>query len=84
MLVAVLLRVVVGLFLLAMQRFEAGVCPPDEVLGGPDRQGSPTGDRTGATSQAQVHGDRHSRNGVDVGRESSGRPIEGRGPWTHR
>jgi len=77
MLVAVLLPVVVGLFLLVMQRFEAAVSPPDDVLGGPGRHGVPT-------SQAQVHGDRHSGNGVDVGWQSSGRPIEGRGPWTHR
>jgi hypothetical protein len=41
MLVAVLLPVLIGLFLLAMHRFEARVFgPPDEDAGGPVRHGS--------------------------------------------
>jgi hypothetical protein len=77
MLVAVLLPVVVGLSLRAIQRYEVGVSSPDDVLGGPSGHGVPT-------SLAQVHCDRHSGNGVDVGWQSSGRPIGGRDPWTHR
>jgi hypothetical protein len=37
-----------------------------------------------ATSEAQLHGDEHNDNKVDVDREGPGRPNGGVGPWTHR
>ena len=49
--VVAVLPVLIGLFLLAMERFEAP--------------------------------ERHSGNGADIDRQGSGRPTEGRGPWTH-
>jgi hypothetical protein len=95
MLVAVLLPVLIGLFLLATEPVEARVFgPPDEDAGGPGPRGSvePTArghirtalQRAAACWGAKVHGDRHSGNGADIDRQGSGRPIEGHGPWTHR
>jgi hypothetical protein len=90
-LVAVLLPVLIGLFLLAMHRFEARVFgPPDEDAGGLGPQGSVNADRAGATSGGaapgggQSHGDSHNGDAADMDRQGPGRRIEGRGPWTYR
>jgi hypothetical protein len=34
--------------------------------------------------EARFHSDRLNGNDADVDRQGPGRPIEGRGPWTHR
>jgi hypothetical protein len=91
MLVAVLLPVLIGLFLPAVERFGARVLgPPDEDAGGPGPQGSVNADRAGATSGGaapgggQSHGDSHDGDAADMDRQGPGRRIEGRGPWTYR
>ena len=87
MLVAVLLPVLVGLFLLARERFEARVLgPPGHDAGGEQRSAST--DRTGPPSgaaapgsgggAAEVHGARHSGDEAGLHRQGPGRPIEGR------
>ena len=37
-----------------------------------------------APSEAQLHGARHDGHEAYIGRQCSGRRIEGRGPWTYR
>jgi hypothetical protein len=73
MLFAVLLPVLVGQFLLVVERPAARVCePPDHDAGGPGPQGPANDDGTRATSDRSA---RHDGNEAD---------IEGRGPWTNR
>jgi hypothetical protein len=84
MLVAVLLPVVVRLSLPSGERRRTLTCGRDLGLLGSAVTATHRAACRVATSQAQVHGDRHSSYGVDVGWQSSGRPIEGRDPWTHR
>jgi hypothetical protein len=96
MLVALLLPVLIGLFLLAMEGFETRVCKPrgqDSRTLTWDRGLRPLGSAVTAmhpaaclvaTSEAQFHGDRHNGNGADIDRQGPRRPIGGRGPWTHR
>ena len=91
MLVAVLLPVLIGLFLPAVERFGARVSgPPDEDAGGLGPQSSVNADRAGATSGGaapgggQARGASHNGDAADMDRQGPGRRIEGRGRWTYR
>jgi hypothetical protein len=70
MAVAVLLPALVGLFLLAMERFEVWAFGPRDSATPSD-----------APPPHVAHHDGHE---ADIDRQRAGRGIEGRGPWTHR
>jgi hypothetical protein len=86
MLVAILLPVLIGLLLLAVDR--SGTRRQTLTWG---RDLRPLGSGVTArhpaacsvATEAQFHGDRHD-NEADKHRHGPGRPSGGRGPWTHR
>jgi len=83
MLVALTLPGLIGLFLVAMERFEARVFGAHDSQTPPSRGTAPP--RAASTvGPSGVHGARHSGNEADVDRRDPGRPSEGRRPWTHR
>jgi hypothetical protein len=77
--VVLLLPVVVGLFLLAMERFEAWAFEPDAGAA----QEPADADRTGATAGGAAPDGGGPQDG-DVDRQRRRRGIEGGGPWTYR
>jgi hypothetical protein len=88
MLVAILLPVLIGLLLPAVDR--SGT-PRQTLTWGRDLRplGSAVTARHPAacpvaTSEAQLHSDGHKDNEADVDRQGPGRPNGGVGPWTHR
>jgi hypothetical protein len=82
MLAALALPVLIGLFLVAMERFESRVLGPyAHGAGGASNQPA-TG--SVAPSVAQIHRAQHHGDEADIDRQGSGRSIEGRGPWTCR
>jgi hypothetical protein len=83
MLVVLLVPVLIGLFLLTMERLEARVfgvhgprTPSSHVTAPPASSVAP--------SAAQAHGARRNGNEAVMDRQVSGRRSEGRGPWTYR
>ena len=87
MLVAILLPVLIGLLLPAVDRSGAR---RQILTWGRDLRplGSGVTARHPAASsvatEPQFHGDRHNDNEADEHRHGRGRPSGGRGPWTHR
>jgi hypothetical protein len=78
--VVLLLPVVVGLFLLAMERFEAWAFEPDAGAA----QGPADADRTGATAGGAAPAGGGGTQDGDVDRQRRSPGIEGGGPWTYR
>ena len=98
MLFALVVPLLVGLFLLVMERFEAWAFgplddPAPRVAASQDRDLRPLPSgvtallpvpRAPAPWESRVDDVRRSADETDVHRQGSGRPIEGRVPWTYR
>ncbi|MGZ4546456.1 MAG: hypothetical protein ACXVXT_13755 [Blastococcus sp.] len=96
MLLALVVPVLVGVFLLAMERFEAWAFGPldgsgPQVIASQDRDLRPRPPgvtallpvpRSPEPSGTRVDDVRRNADETDVHRQGSGRPIEGRVPWT--